>query len=222
MDNARTFPPHRAPSAAATLDRQLAPAPRPHPFTAMVVAADALLRAAMGQQLRAMGAREVSEAASAAEARARAFATGVRDLCVVEAGLPDGSALLLLDDLRRHGWAHALLLSHADDPFLVRAAVSGGVRGFLLAHTPGTGETPSSPAIALRPRTQGNRTASLSARELEVLRLVASGRTNRDIGAELGLSALTVKSHLARISRKLGTGDRAEMVALTLRAGVLR
>jgi len=41
------------------------------------------------------------------------------------------------------------------------------------------------------------------------------------IGDELGLSALTVKSHLARISRKLGTGDRAELVAIALRAGLL-
>ena len=42
------------------------------------------------------------------------------------------------------------------------------------------------------------------------------------IGVSMGLSALTVKSHLARIARKLGTGDRAEMVALAMRAGVIR
>ncbi len=59
----------------------------------------------------------------------------------------------------------------------------------------------------------------LTARELGVLELVAAGRTNRKIGEELGLSALTVKSHLARISRKLGTGDRAELVAIVIRAG---
>ena len=58
-----------------------------------------------------------------------------------------------------------------------------------------------------------------TAREIEVLQLVAEGRSNKDIGVDLGLSALTVKSHLARIGRKLGTGDRAEMVALALRAG---
>ena len=44
----------------------------------------------------------------------------------------------------------------------------------------------------------------------------------KEIGDLLGLSALTVKSHLARIARKLGTGDRAEMVALAMRAGVIR
>ena len=54
-----------------------------------------------------------------------------------------------------------------------------------------------------------------------MLKLVADGRTNRLIGEDLGLSALTVKSHLARISRKLGTGDRAELVAISIRGGVL-
>ena len=59
----------------------------------------------------------------------------------------------------------------------------------------------------------------LSTREVEVLQAVAEGRSNKGIGDELGLSALTVKSHLARIARKLGTGDRAEMVALAMRSG---
>ena len=61
----------------------------------------------------------------------------------------------------------------------------------------------------------------LTRRELEVLSLVADGRTNKWIAAELSLSALTVKSHLARISRKLGTGDRSHLVAIAMRAGVL-
>ena len=61
----------------------------------------------------------------------------------------------------------------------------------------------------------------LTARELGVLKLVADGRSNRKIGEDLGLSALTVKSHLARISRKLGTGDRAELVATVIRSGLM-
>ena len=62
----------------------------------------------------------------------------------------------------------------------------------------------------------------LSAREVEVLQLVADGQSNKEIGEALSLSALTVKSHLSRIGRKLGTGDRAQMVALAMRAGVIR
>ncbi|MEY9837886.1 LuxR C-terminal-related transcriptional regulator [Streptacidiphilus sp. EB103A] len=61
----------------------------------------------------------------------------------------------------------------------------------------------------------------LSGREVEVLRLVAEGQSNKAIGVAMGLSALTVKSHLARIARKLGTGDRAGMVAVALRTGII-
>ena len=61
----------------------------------------------------------------------------------------------------------------------------------------------------------------LSDRELMVIRLVAEGRSNKWIGQQLGLSVLTVKSHLARISRKFGTGDRAHIVAKAMRAGTI-
>src|SRR5690606_41471093 len=59
----------------------------------------------------------------------------------------------------------------------------------------------------------------LSGREVEVLRLVAEGQSNKAIGVSMGLAALTVKSHLARIARKLGTGARAGLVAVALRTG---
>ena len=65
------------------------------------------------------------------------------------------------------------------------------------------------------------RLGRLTPRELEVLRLVADGRSNKWIAETLSLSALTVKSHLSRISRKLGTGDRSHQVAVAMRAGVL-
>ena len=61
--------------------------------------------------------------------------------------------------------------------------------------------------------------AWFSLRELQVLALVAEGRSNREIGDALALSPLTIKAHLARIGRKLGSGDRAHMVALAMRAG---
>src|SRR5690606_2710893 len=67
-----------------------------------------------------------------------------------------------------------------------------------------------------------NTPRELSSREVQVLQLVADGQSNKEIGEALNLSALTVKSHLSRIGRKLGTGDRAQMVALAMRAGVIR
>ena len=77
-------------------------------------------------------------------------------------------------------------------------------------------------AAGLRGSPTDTGVSELSGREVEVIRLVADGQSNKQIGDALGLSALTVKSHLARIARKLGTGDRAEMVALAMRAGVIR
>lgn len=159
-----------------------------------------------------LGARHVLEVATVAEARARSQ-LGVADLCVAEATLPDGSGLTLLKELRAAGWGRALALSTSDDPYTVRAAISAGVRAYLVCAT--SGAPP-------RPGGRGEAVDSLSAREIQVLQLVAGGKSNKDIGEELGLSALTVKSHLARIARKLGTGDRAEMVATALRSGVIQ
>lgn len=63
---------------------------------------------------------------------------------------------------------------------------------------------------------------SLSDREMQLLTLIADGLSNIDIGDRLNLSPLTIKSHLARMGRKLGTGDRAGMVGVGFRQGWLR
>ena len=62
----------------------------------------------------------------------------------------------------------------------------------------------------------------LTARELEILAAIASGRTNAQIAADLFLSAKTVMHHSTSIYRKLGVGGRAEAVALAYRTGLLR
>ena len=232
-------------TVAAGLDSSLdsMPAPAEMPgrpgFTAMVVDDHPLVRDAMVNRLRQMGARDVVEAASISEARARANASGPRDLCVLDLGLPDGSGLDLLAALRSAGWPRLVVLSAADDPYSVRAAFVAGAQGYLLKTASPVvvadgvrrvlaGGVYADPSVAsllaagLRGGPADSGVSDLSGREIEVLRLVSDGKSNKDIGDHLGLSALTVKSHLARIARKLGTGDRAEMVALAMRAGVIR
>ena len=61
----------------------------------------------------------------------------------------------------------------------------------------------------------------LSAREMEVLALVADGLGNPEIGERLCLSSMTVKSHLRNMGQKLGCGERAGMVAIAFRTGLL-
>lgn len=226
----------------ATRTLQAAPAlvtPGSLTFTAMVVDDHPLIRESMVSRLRTMGATDVVEAASVAEARARARG-GPRDLGVLDLALPDGSGLELIGQLRSEGWGRLVVLSAADDPHAVRAAFMAGAQGYLLKSASPTvvttgvrrvldGGVYADPSVAsllaagIRGGQQPNMgTGELSGREVEVLRLVSDGQSNKEIGDALGLSALTVKSHLARIARKLGTGDRAEMVALSMRAGVIR
>jgi len=194
------------------VERAGVPVPRPGRFAAMVVVASPSLREAVGHTLRVLGARHVLEVGTVAEARQKAGA-GIADICVAEAALPDGSGITLIRDLRAAGWVRGLVITTADDPYSVRAAITAGVRAYLV-----------SAAATTIPRQSGERgdgVDSLSAREIQVLQRVSDGKSNKDIGEDLGLSALTVKSHLARIARKLGTGDRAEMVATAMRSGAI-
>ena len=200
----------------------LTPPARATRFTAMVVVASPFMRETLVRSLRGLGAAEVVEAGSLAEARIRARGPAQRDLAIVDGALPDGSGINLITELRSLGWSRALVMSTSEDPYTVRAALASGVRAFLV--TPSATHEPArqpagSPTTGRSGRASGAQ--GLSAREIEVLQLVSDGRSNKEIGEALGLSALTVKSHLARISRKLGTGDRAELVAISIRGGVL-
>ena len=149
-----------------------------------------------------------------------------------------GRGLELLPSLQADGWPVTVVLTAVTDPAVVRAAFLAGVQAYLLKSSPLatlteglraalSGEVYADPGIAsslalgLTRAGVEEGVGELSAREREILRLVAEGHTNKEIGDLVDLSALTVKSHLVRIARKLGTGDRAHMVALGIRSGVI-
>jgi DNA-binding NarL/FixJ family response regulator len=119
-------------------------------------------------------------------------------------------AARLIDALRQGSWARVIALAPTADPNAVLAALQAGASGVLRGHP--------TPALSEPDRAVDQ----LTEREIEVLAAVAEGRSNQWIGEHLSLSALTIKSHLARISRKLGTGDRAHMVAIAMRAGLIQ
>ena len=132
----------------------------------------------------------------------------------------EAATVILLDgpeQVRELPYARLVVVGPAD-PAAVRAALDAGARGYLFRRP--ERERPQA-AEWTRVRAASGAVIELSAREVEVLQGVADGRSNGDIAAALQLSPLTVKSHLARIGRKLGTGDRAQAVLLALRAGVI-
>lgn len=127
-----------------------------------------------------------------------------------------------------------LVLTNYDTDGDILGAVEAGASGYLLKDAPpaeliaairaaAAGESALAPAIAgrllARIRTPQ---ASLSARETEVLRLVADGESNSAIAARLHISDATVKSHLVHIFSKLGVSSRTAAVAAARDLGVLR
>lgn len=120
---------------------------------------------------------------------------------------------------------NVLVVTNYDTDADILSAVEAGACGYILKDTPPTellaavrsaavGDSVLSPTIASKLMTRVRKPeTSLSPREIEVLRLVALGRSNREVGKELFLSETTIKSHLVHIFGKLGVNSRTSAVA---------
>ncbi len=202
----------------------------------LVVDDHTFMRAAMRTCVEQLGISPVDEASSLAEARA-SLERHVPELCILDLHLPDGSALELLGWLAERD-VKVMAMTSADDAYSVRAAYAAGANGYLLKSATQSavleglreileGRLYADPAVAsllvqgvqLPARTSR---VPLTAREVTVLQLVADGLSNAEVAERLGMAPLSVKSHLVRIGRKLGTGDRTQMVAAAMRADLLR
>jgi DNA-binding NarL/FixJ family response regulator len=130
---------------------------------------------------------------------------------------------------------HVLVLTTYGDDSDVLAAIDAGATGYLLKDAPreellrgvraaAQGQSVLSPSVAatLLGRVRAPQPeAPLSPRELEVLRLIARGATNREAAKQLFISEATVKTHLIHVYAKLGVGDRASAVAAAYERGLL-
>ena len=195
-------------------------------LSVLLVDGDARRRELMAHSLAEAGAGTVHEVGSSDEARHRASDGPPCDLAVVELTLPDGGALGLVNELRIDGWRTVVV--GPDDHHVAEAAFRAGAVAYLSSpsgpgvhHVLEADTATTTPTGSARVAGVDGAPRELSAREVQVVQSVADGRSNAEIGEALGLSALTVKSHLSRIGRKLGTGDRAQMVALGMRARVI-
>jgi len=158
------------------------------------------------------------------------------DVILLDLELPGAGGL---DAIPRLGAAHPgariLILTAYDTDERVLGALRAGAKGYLLKgasmeeiaraiRTVHAGQSCLEPRIAstvvaaLGPR---RRPAALSDRERDVLRLVAGGRSNKQIAHALGITERTVKFHVTSILNKLGADNRAQAVALAARRGLL-
>jgi DNA-binding NarL/FixJ family response regulator len=111
------------------------------------------------------------------------------------------------------GWG---LVSPDAPPAELSAAVVGAARGLVVLPKELAGRFVEEPAFEKREPIE-----PLTARELEVLALLAQGLPNKQIARDLGISEHTVKFHVSGIFAKLGAGSRAEAVSLGARRGLI-
>jgi DNA-binding NarL/FixJ family response regulator len=128
--------------------------------------------------------------------------------------------------------AAVLMLSMHSEDTLVRQALEAGARGYILKNAleldlasaikrVAHGDLLLDPQLAKPAALKGERDTALTARELEVLRHIVAGKSNKEIAAELGLSANTVGVHRANIMDTLGIHKTAELVVYAIRNGLV-
>jgi DNA-binding NarL/FixJ family response regulator len=187
------------------------------------------------------GFEVVGDAGDGAEAVRRAGALAP-DVILMDLRMPEMDGVTAISALVAAGSpARVLVLTTYDTDSDVLSAIEAGATGYLLKDAPpaelfravrsaASGEAVLSPAVATRVvgqmRGAGGSVSSpagepISARELEVLELVARGASNRDAAARLFISEATVKTHLMHIYSKLGVNDRAAAVAEAFDRGLL-
>jgi two-component system, NarL family, response regulator NreC len=168
------------------------------------------------------------------------------DLIIMDMSLPDTSGIQAITQFRQaYPHTHVLILSEYDDPAVIRSALAAGGSGYITKqasvsdlltaiHTLSQGHPFIEPTLAgpvlhdlltkkaiHRSKDPDGRRSLLSARERQVLILLAQGYTNREVAEQLYVSIKTVESHRARIAKKLELRNRAGLTRYARESGLL-
>jgi len=202
-------------------------------LTVLLVDDHALVRRGFRRMLEDdPGIAVVGEAGDGAEA-VRLARTLKPDVIVMDSAMPQMGGLEATRKIREllpH--AAVLMLSMHSEDTLVRQAMDAGARGYVLKNAANLdlvavvrrvarGEIVLDPQISKNASLKGERDHGLTPRELEVLQHIAAGKSNKEIAAQLGLSANTVAVHRANIMDALGFHKTAELVVYAIRNGLV-
>jgi DNA-binding NarL/FixJ family response regulator len=197
-----------------------------------------MVREGLRSMLAGDGIEIVGEAASGAAAVQVVTDTGP-EVVLLDLELPDMDGLEVLRQIRGTAAAPALLVvTMHEDPALMRRAMQAGAAGYVLKgvdraellasiRAVKNGESVLDPGLlravldAGGPDTSARAAPTLTPVELELLRLVADGLTNRQIGARLRWSQATVKKYVQRVLEKLDVADRTQAAVEAVRRGLL-
>jgi DNA-binding NarL/FixJ family response regulator len=155
------------------------------------------------------------------------------DVIVMDCSMPRVNGLdAMRQVLKDSPHAAVLMLSMHSEDTLVRQALTAGAKGYILKNAihvdletavrkVATGEIVVDPQVAKPTHLKGESSPGLTQRELEILQHIVGGESNKEIAADLGLSANTVSVHRANIMDALGVHNTAELVVYAIRNGLV-
>lgn len=174
----------------------------------------------------------VAEASTGREA-VEQFLLHCPDVALLDLRMPEMDGVEVIAAIREQvPTARLVVLTTYADEEDIHRSLRAGARGYLLKDAPRDelldcvravhdGQTVIPPAIALKLASR-LRATELTPRELDVLRLLATGQSNKQIAAALFIAEGTVKTHVNALLRKLEAADRTGVVTLALKRGLLR
>ena len=207
-------------------------APKPAKIRILLVDDHIVMR--MGLATAANGESDmevVAEAENGLEA-IQAYQTHRPDVVVMDLRMPKANGIETIQRLRdEFGTVGILVFSNYAGGDEVFQAFKAGASGFVTKEMPlerlleairrvHAGEQYIPPEISMR--MNGRIFSNLSARESEVLALVAKGLSNKEIGAQLNIVEGTIKVHLKNILSKLGVSDRTQAILVAVKRGIIR
>ncbi len=174
----------------------------------------------------------VGEAGDGAEAVRLAQKLHPR-VVVMDSAMPGMNGLVATERILKIAPETAVLMlsMHSEDTWVARA-LEAGARGYILKNAVdlelaaairrvAAGERVLDPQLPRPSALKGERSAALTARELEILQLIVDGKSNKEIAKKLKLSANTVAVHRANIMNALGIHKTAELVVYAIRTGLV-
>jgi DNA-binding NarL/FixJ family response regulator len=175
---------------------------------------------------------ELVGTAATAKSALEQFRTHRPDITLMDLRLPDMSGISAIVAIREEfSDARVIVVTTFEGDYEIQRALTAGAFGYVLKSAPldelvgvirkvhgGRKHLPAVLAESLAVYVGGD---PLTEREVEVLRRIAEGDRNRDIGEHLGIAEDTVKVHVKRIMDKLGAKDRTQAVAIGIRRGVI-
>ncbi len=163
------------------------------------------------------------------------------DVLVLDLSMPDLDGIAVTRQIKpQFPNVHILILTIHEDQALLREAIKAGASGYILKHAAESeliaaiqrilcGDLYVDPALVRQLLQEpaaplampSQSTETLTPREIEVLKLIVQGYTNRQIGEELNISFRTAESHRASLSEKLGLHSRVELVRYARERGLI-